>query len=406
MANKREQQFAIKVQSDEATEATIAAANYAGVYKGLDFADMIGEYQRETVRATLSKDAALKGPVMGKISGTCECLGGGADTTASDATPWHHLLRSSGMKRVQVKMAQVGTLTGGTAANVTIGRLIGDNATQGSATKTGVIVDYVAGSPNKLWYIPTAGTFTTSDTIYVYGSPTQSMPISVNPIDGGFKFELASETAAYTPECATAYMYQAGQLHRLISARSTVKFNWAHKAPLLITFETQGALKLTGGTLAAASPQTGIPAIGGPPKMCFAMPFTLDALSPVFEELEIDLANNLTPRATLASNGLVSSGYLATRIADRAVKGTVAPETPAPGTKDYFAQLMAGSTFVLYSKLGLAGDTNGAIIAHAPAAQMQGDHSQGDRNGIVTTPMALALTGATDDEFALYHLFG
>ena len=397
--NTRDRQVGVKVEASVGVAETLTAAEFRGNLKDVEAIPNIPKYERALDHATLSKDAALTGPASLTVKFTAEAVGGGIASPA----PWEDALLGCGFKSTQLKVITIGSITG----TIKRGDTIGNNVSQGSATKTGTVVAVVAG---KIYYVPVLSAFISSDNIFGYGSPTGSCTASGAPTNAGRRFNLVSRQAAVEPQSCTVQCYQHGQMHTGAGHRGTVKFSYKHGEPLMLMFEFQGPIKLTSGTSPSSSPITGIAALGVPPKVARGFPLTSNGITPITTSLEVDVANVLTLRPTTADNDVYGSGYLDTTITDRQPKATLDPEKPALATTDFQLINTAGTTFPLFTQVGALGDTNGAFILESPCAQFQGDYGEGDRNGMVTVPHDLKLCGvpggAGDDELIFDHVVG
>jgi len=165
-------------------------------------------------------------------------------------------------------------------------------------------------------------------------------------------------------------------------------------------------------TLREIAPQDEItsPVISTPPRasrgLLYKMRTEAGDFTPVLTQIEINFNNTVAPRATITDAEIGASGYMATRITDRAPTITIDPEhvLPAAGF-DFVKQVTEGGLFGLVIQSGSAGDANGMVIVHAPTVQANDDYSHGDRDGITTSDMTLGCYGTDDDELVIYHVF-
>jgi hypothetical protein len=405
--NTRDRQFGLAIETTVGTPLTLVAADYAGNVSAIEHSDSVPEFEDDSLRATLTRGPALKAARAGRIGVTHKAVGGAAATEAN----WSRPLRACGMSVTTVQMITVGSLSGGTASDLTPGKVFGNNASQGSATKLGLIVRYSAGSPNRLWYVPLLGVFASADSLTVYGSPTVTTSASANPVAKGRRYSPMTPREGAMGEAATVNAVMAGQLRQLTAARGTASFRLEHNQPLLVEYQFQGPQVLTGTppTHAASGPIANVPAVGVAPAMGVAAPVTLGTASPIFRSLRIDLGNTLSDTPTVAAGtefpANSGSGYADTRVTDRNVRGTVELEKPNPATLDYFRDLLAGSTFPLVAAVGSTAGTNGLVQLVGPQVQLSGDFREGDLDSTVSVPLALRFCGSVDDELHVDHLF-
>lgn len=404
----RVKQTGRKIEGTEGVEETLNAAEFAGNFKESAYTSDITEYERELQRATLTPQPVLKGHRTGKRSFMEELVGG----TASAAAPWHTDLRAMGFATFGLKVISLDTVTQGPFR---VGQRIGNNATEGSATVTGVVVKQIAGSPVRLVYRPLVGAFNDTHTIYNYGvSPQASAPVlsASSPANAGFGFVPLSEADGVLPPSATVEERFGGYRYTIIGARATGGLSLRMSEPALLRCEYQGAPvydSANPGRPRTGAVVTGIQAFATAPRVVKGIPLELrdgsTAYTPILTELPIELNNTLAPRATIANNDLADSGYLATRITGRRLTANLDPEKVVAGTFDYDALMNLGRPFSLSAEVGAFNDANGLLVLHAPAVQPTGSLQHGDRDGQVTQPHEVLFTGDMDDELQVYHVF-
>ncbi|MGH7133824.1 MAG: hypothetical protein ACREJO_17990, partial [Phycisphaerales bacterium] len=147
MALTRARQFALKLQTGEGALATLAAANASVNAKDVSYSLSLGDFERKFDIGSLTRQSFMKGPALLKIKGVFECVGG----TAGAKGVWHECLEAAGFLHTAVVSQTFLALTSGTPPAA--GTLIGDNATQGSATKLARILKYYdSGGTKKIWY--------------------------------------------------------------------------------------------------------------------------------------------------------------------------------------------------------------------------------------------------------------
>ncbi len=393
-------QSGIKEEAAVGTEETLVAADFAGVFRDQSYTGAATEEERNVQRSTLTQLPTLKGAKLLKISRTEELLGGGAATAAK----WHSVLKACGFTSAQAKVAAIGSLANATQFKP--GMRLGNNATEGSATKTGVLARVSGG---KIWYVPGTGTFASGDVVYGYPASglQPSGTLSGSPANGGYRFNPLTETPSAAPATVTMELRDGEQRHTLVAGRGTgsliLKMNESIKLKSEMTgpqvYDTDGVTPRAAGFI------TGIPAIGTTPSVCKGMSMMVDGATPVLTMLEIDFGNTVTPRGTMASNDFVSSGYKETSITDRKVTCRIDPENVL-AEKNWVKSMAAGTTFEMWAEAGSPADANGLVLVHAPAAQTTGEITPGDRNGRATVEPNVQFTGAGDDELFIWHLFG
>lgn len=395
----RTRQTGIKVQTTPGVEESLAAANFSGNLYDQSFTYTPGEFERAVQRATLTPLQTVKGSRLLKVNRKQELVGGGIATQPN----WHTDLMACGYAATQMKVAAIGSLANATQFKP--GLRIGNNATEGSATKTGVLARVSGG---KIWYVPGTGSFTSGDTVYGYPASglQPSGTLSGSPTNGGYRLAPQSETDAVTPTIVTMELRDGSQRHSLIDGRGTGSISLKMNEPMMLSSEITGCPVFDTDTFTPRSLgyMANVPAVGTTPSVCKGIAFTVGGVTPVLTMLDIDLGNTVTPRGTMANNDAALSGYKGVRVTGRKVTARIDPEW-AIAEKDYVNALTKGDTFELIAEVGVSSNANGLLLVHAPAVQVTGDITPGDRDGITTVEPNLLFTGSGDDELVLYHCF-
>ncbi|MFZ2875476.1 MAG: hypothetical protein WAZ94_13465 [Phycisphaerales bacterium] len=395
----RTTQIGFKLETTEGTPETLSAGDFAGNFKDDKHTLQVGEYDRALKRGSLSEEQKIRTARMESITFTCELVGGGAATE----TKWQEVLRGMGFKKTQLKVMTLGSVTDGPFV---CGTRIGNNATEGSATKTGTAVVQLATSPAKLVYVPGTGAFADTDTVYSYGvSPQVSAPVDSAPSNAGYEFAPMSENSSQTPPSATLERREGGLAHTITAARGKGSLSFRMNEVPLLSAEFQGCPVLEDGNPPAGAEVTSIPVLGGVPLACKGMPIAIAGVTPVLTQIEISLDNTLAMRGTIANNDTQDSGYVGARITGRAVTMTLDPEKDVSGSLEVEAKTVLGTTFPVIIDHGDADHANGRTIVYGAAAQLQGDSTSDDRDGIVTNQLTAKFTGTADDEIRIYSVF-
>jgi len=398
----RNSQIGYKIEASEGVEESLSDSDFLSNSADNDNKVSPNEVDRGLTRGTLTPQAMLKGGRLGEIHFAQELVGGGA----AAAAPWHTGLRCSGFAAgVQLKKITVGSITNGPYK---AGQVIGNNATLGSATAKGIFVRMI--NATTLVYEPTTGTFANGDVVYNYAVSQASSTQSGSPSNAGYAFRPLTENASTTPPTATVERRLGGERHTIVGARARGSLMLAVDNPAKLRTEFRGCPVFDGSN--AGRPRTGsaavITAVGTTPKPCKGMPLKLGSYAPpVITQLEIDLGNELTDRATMTDAELVGSGNLAPRIGNRRITAKIDPEYVVGASFGYIENLVnSGVTFEFNTEVGASSDANGVVQLYAPAAQIIGEHQPGDRGGITTVNPTLLLTGSQDDELVIWHVFG
>ena len=402
-------QYGWKIEAAEGTRETLAAADFAARTKiGSEESYEAGNYERELAKASLSKDPSVRGSRRATIPFTVELVGGGASTPCK----WHEALRAAGFAVAATpRVVTVGSVSGGAGASFEPGQSIGDNATQGSATKTGKVIAFVPVSPNKLIYLPGTGTFADTDTMYNYGvSPQASAAVDSAPAAAGYRFTPLSETNASAPPSLSVEKRIGGEAHVLVGARCNGTLAMRADEAAMLELEAMGSVLIDNATgrPPTASAMTGITYEGVQPLAVKGMRVRVGTYAPILTQVTMDLGNTMSPEATINDNDYVSSGLRGARITDRAITVALDPDYDVSGGLDVIARTMLGGTFPLsFMHPGPASAThgNGMIVVIAPQAQLEATHSPGDRDGKKTSPITARLCGTADDEVEIFHVF-
>lgn len=400
----RSAQLGNKVEATEGVEETLTGTEFGGNRKETKSTNKIDRYDRDLERVSLTPLDPLPGSRQGGHSWTAELVGGGIATAA----PWHPDVQGMGFIKTQHKAFATGVITN--AASFRVGNIIGDNATQGSATKTGIFVCFANG---KIVYVPVTGTFANTDTMYEYDSVSQGSTTLTGAIaNAGYRLSVLTETDSSKPASLTVERRVNGQRHTAIGSRGRGSITIKRNEPILIQAEYLGApvLDLTdplNPKPRSGSVVTGVPDFLVKPKVAKGITLNIyqgsTSYAPVLTEAVFKIENTLAPRPSIGTS-LAESGYLATRITQRRISMQIDPEN-VPVSFDFGGCFFGGTPFELEGRIGDPTDANGLVIVHAPRGVLQGDLDFGDRDGVQTVPVDALLCGSNDDEFYLYHVF-
>jgi hypothetical protein len=393
-------QFGVKIEGTEGTEESLVAADYAGVHSDLNDTFEVGEYERGQQRSSLTGLPTIKGDRMLSISGSIEFTGG----TIAAAGHVDPILRSMGFARAAAKVVATGTITN--PSGLTVGSLIGNNASIGSATKTAQVLAVLSGPTRVVYRVLTGSAFGSSEALFGYGSPAASMTTSGTPTDFGWVYTPLSTVDSSYPPSVTAEIRSSGQRRTLVGGRSTGRIMLQHNQPAKLSFEIKGPAVLdSNGAFRTGSVVASIPALSANPKAVNRATIGIDGGVPVITKIEIDVGNTVSPRKTLATNDLASSGIAGTAITDRNMTVNFDPETDTSGFL-HDRRLSDGASFSLTSVTGDPTDTHGRLVIYAAAAQVRGSRSRSEKDGIESSEVQAALTGSADDEIVIAQLFG
>jgi hypothetical protein len=226
-----------------------------------------------------------------------------------------------------------------------------------------------------------------ADTPPAYGTLLRACGLS-ETITATTKVEYKPVSSGF--ESATLYFHHAGTRHKVLGARGTVELQLNRADVPRLAFDFTG---IYDAPSAAAMPT---PVFTGfqPPRVASQAntgTFTLHGFAPVVESLTLRLGNSVVFR------DLVNSKVV--EITDRAPGGSITVESPAIGTKDYFAAVIAETLDALAFVHGAGA---GAVVqGDAPKVQLMNPR-YGESDGISSLTLDLHLTpNAGNDEIVL-----
>jgi|GEM_PF-5163590 len=400
-------QIVRKLQAVVGTAETLADADCLANASEHNHLYDVAAIDRGLTLGTLTAQEQLAGTRMMEVHFTTELVGGAASTPA----PWHTDLKCAGFQESALKVASIGSYTDGPFV---VGELVGNHASQASATKTARVVH--VGISGKLVFMPILSTFVNTDVMYSYGASVgASVTLSSTLSNAGYSFRPLTETDSAAPATATVQRFLGGELHTAIDAynRATLMMNLNMPAKLRCEYRGIPDLELSSDTN-PGRPRTGsrrtVTAVGATPTACKGMPIKLNTQGtayapPVLTKFELDLGNVIADRPTITDQAVLESGNLGPRISGREFSLALDPDYVAGAGFDFIAKNVNGSTFEAFGSVGKTTDTNGMVALFAPKAQIVGQQQLGDREGVATIEPRLKLAGQSDDELYIWHVF-
>lgn len=396
----REMQMGFKIEATAGTAESLVAADFVGNRSNMSKTYNVERYTRDLTRGTLAQLETIAGSRAMSLSLTEECVGG----TSSASPKWHELLQICGFEKIAAVKFTVSSPSG----SFKPGDRIGNNASEASATKLGIVGEYVGST---LYIMPLTGTFANADSITNY-SQTGACTLASTSSAAGFGFRPLTEKSSGTqPKTGTFEVRHAGYIHRAVGCKGSLSMSLQRNQPLLLTANVQGipTFDTNGKTPVAGAAFSNLAVPGASPKLGLGSVVrfhTPTVFSPIFTNIDIDLGQTVSLRENANDNQIANSGFLPAQITNRQPTITIDPEhILAADNFDAYGLIMGGDVFAVTSKLGTLTDGNGLIVVAAPRAQVTSDGSTGDRNGNTTLPMTLGLFGRDDDELYLFHLF-
>jgi hypothetical protein len=201
-----------------------------------------------------------------------------------------------------------------------------------------------------------------------------------------------SETATYLPASTgvpslTIWLYEDGAVRKLRGARGTVKFSGKLGEPVFAEFEFTGIYD-GAPTLAMITPtfETQVP----PVLMNATM--TIDSYAGIAETFSIDMGNKIDLRSSMNA----ANGYISTAINDRNVTGKLDPEMVLAATYDFYTKWTSGNAGAL--NIGPISNGNYNKFAITAPKCVYKAVAEGDRNGVITADLDMALCMNTGDD--------
>lgn len=415
---KRVEQLGVKIAASEGAVETLAAEDFSRHYRDSTCEYVPLDVQRQTNKATLTMEPDYKGPSAFTCNWTEELVGGNSSTPP----PWDATIKMCGFQRSAVKRIAVGAVSGGAGAGFRTPQIIGNNTTQGSATKTGRVVAFATiASVNYIYYVPLTGTFASADVISNYGAtPQASATASASPVDRGYRYTPLTETSASPPPDATIEARDGVDVFKGAGCRASATLQLQHGTIPSLAVQARGvgifdnidnelieAGFVSGVTL---PPKPGRTAVTG--KVVDV--FRFGDYAPFMTQMNVAIENQIADNATISEGGIIAyqtdglrTGYGAAIIGGRSVSASVDPLRPAQATFPIVKLLTGGDTFAVTAMIGsIRAATDQAIAVYAPKAQFGGTIGDGERNGARAVSGTLKLAGDADDEIEIAVLYG
>ena len=233
------------------------------------------------------------------------------------------------------------------------------------------------------------------------GSPVPAWATTLLPACGMyddsdvFKFDSRPpEASGSNTKTLTIGVYRDGLLKRLAGAMGTfvMRFTAGQIVRLEFTFTGTWVTPIDSALIAPNYPsQT--------PARCASSALTLDAWSPTWQELTVDIGNEVVLREDASK----AAAYHSAVIVGRRVTGTINPESPLLATKDNYSDWLDLTQRAMALPVG-SGSANGNQIDLAAPAWQITNIQEADRNGILAQDISFQLNrsaDAGDDELTI-----
>jgi hypothetical protein len=378
----RKRQLASKVEVQEGIAETLAADD-AGILVNFSPRAMYDPqmYQRDPVRASLTKLGKLAGKRSAGIDFSIELRGSGSLIQEPE---WADLVKACGFVFNPLKKIAIGSITSGPF-------LHGETVTGDSSGATGRVVIKTEDGTTTLYFVEIFGMFISTDEIT--GSTSgASANASSDPEDAGFEIKPISSLIP----SLTMGMFEDGIRKIIKGCRGTVKFSFKIGEPAMIDFSFKGV----------ESGVADIPMFSGvtfdetiPPVLLNAS-MSADGVSLNIGEMDIDIANTLASKDKIDD----AKGILSYMITGRDPQGSFNPEMVAVATHDFFNKWFNNIPMVLDLAYG---DTEGNKFRFYAPSIVYNKIDDGDRDGIQLAQTSFDLTGSMepgDDELSILLL--
>jgi hypothetical protein len=378
----RKRQLAAKIEAVEGTAETLLAAD-AGIL--VNFSPKASYdpqmYQRDPVRASLTKMGKLAGKRSAGIDFSIELKGSGLVTVEPE---WLRLIKSCGFASNALKKISIGAITSGPY-------LHGETITGETSGATGRVVIKTANGTTTLYFVVLSGTFETGE-IITGGTSGATATASADPVSAGFEIKPISGSVV----SLTMGLFEDGIRKVLKGCRGTVKFNFKIGEPATLDFSFKGV----------EAGVTDVPMFTGvsfdntvPPVLLNAV-MACDGVSLNIGEMEINVSNTLASKDKIDD----AKGILSFMITGRDMQGSFNPEMVPVATHDFFSKWFSNTPMVIDLAYG---ETEGNKFRFYAPGIIYNKIDDGDRDGLQLAQTSFDLTGSMepgDDELAILLL--
>jgi len=378
----RKRQLAAKIEAVEGTAETLLAAD-AGIL--VNFSPKASYdpqmYQRDPVRASLTKMGKLAGKRSAGMDFSIELKGSGSITVEPE---WMRLIKACGFASNALKKISIGAITSGPYQH-------GEVITGQTSGATGRVVVKTANGTTTLYFVALSGTFETGEVI-TGGTSGATATASTDPVSAGFEIKPISSSVV----SLTMGLFEDGIRKVLKGCRGTVKFNFKIGEPATLDFSFKGVES----GVADAPMLTGVSFDETVPPVLLNAVMSCDGVSLNIGEMEVDVANTLASKDKIDD----AKGILSFMITGRDMQGSFNPEMVPVATHDFFSKWFSNTPMVVDLAYGEA-DGN-KFRFYAPGI-IYNKVDDGDRDGIQLAQTSFDLTGSMepgDDELAILLL--
>jgi len=378
----RKRQLAAKIEAVEGTAETLLAAD-AGIL--VNFSPKASYdpqmYQRDPVRASLTKMGKLAGKRSAGMDFSIELKGSGSITVEPE---WMRLIKACGFASNALKKISIGAITSGPYQH-------GEVITGQTSGATGRVVIKTSNGTTTLYFVALSGTFETGEVI-TGGTSGATATASTDPVSAGFEIKPISSSVV----SLTMGLFEDGIRKVLKGCRGTVKFNFKIGEPATLDFSFKGVES----GVADAPMLTGVSFDETVPPVLLNAVMSCDGVSLNIGEMEVDVANTLASKDKIDD----AKGILSFMITGRDMQGSFNPEMVPVATHDFFSKWFSNTPMVVDLAYGEA--EGNKFRFYAPGI-IYNKVDDGDRDGIQLAQTSFDLTGSMepgDDELAILLL--
>ncbi len=378
----RKRQLAAKIEAVEGIAETLLAAD-AGIL--VNFSPKASYdpqmYQRDPVRASLTKMGKLAGKRSAGIDFSIELKGSGSVSVEPE---WLRLIKACGFASNALKKIAIGAIASGPY-------LHGETITGGMSGATGRVVIKTVDGTTTLYFIASSGTFESGETI-TGGTSGATSTATADPLNAGFEIKPISSSVI----SLTMGLFEDGIRKVLKGCRGTVKFNFKIGEPATLDFSFKGVES----GVADVPMLTGVSFDSTVPPVLLNAVMSCDGVSLNIGEMEIDVANTLASKDKIDD----AKGILSFMITGRDMQGSFNPEMVPVATHDFFSKWFGNTPMAVDLAYG---ETEGNKFRFYAPGIIYNKVDDGDRDGIQLAQTSFDLTGSMepgDDELAILLL--
>ncbi len=377
---RRKRQLAAKIESVEGVAETLAAQDAKLLIVDPKFNPDFKLFERNPVRANLSKMGKLTGTRSAGITFQLELRGSG---TATVAPEWSKLIEACGFTKNVLRKLTVGTITGGAF-------LHGETITQSTTGASGrVVIDTATGTTSLYFVDLDTGTWDDENGITGQTSGASATPSSVE--NAGIEWKPLSDD----PATVTMGLFTDGLKRSVKGARGKVKFSLKSGEPAMMDFEFQGVF----ADVANADMLSGVLHETSLPPVFLDAKLTVDDYAAIVSAIELNCDNTLSPRESVND----ANGILSYRITERNFTGSIDPEMVLTDTIDFFDLFANNSARTLDFTVG--SQSGNKFRFYIPKLVIS-DLADEERDGIDVAGLEFDLiaNGQGDDELTILQL--